>query len=364
MKTSKFIGIALAGTLLLASCYQPDVVMHTTITRNPWRPCEREITYSNVMPQQMRDSLWGKGNIKWSQPLPECLNTDAFVSTHTEIGENDTVSTTFSMPFKSTEEMSQQTPLQLNGTHLRSKASLKKQFRWFYTNYVFSETFYCVGDTFQLADTLYADKALISYWFTGEPNLVKGLSGAEASQKLSEIEPAINRWLNDNLLKVGFDYIVSHYDSIPAPPVSKERFIELHDSLITFIMFGADDLLDIKPEERLQAFFHSDAYNSFFDDETTLGKGLTDELSKQLNIFWFNVPYTLTMPGTVVDSGNGTLQPDGTIFYPFTGERLIPQDYTITATSRKTNLWACILSVLIILLAIGSLLYRRRRAKR
>ena len=45
--------------------------------------------------------------------------------------------------------------------------------------------------------------------------------------------------------------------------------------------------------------------------------------------------------------------------YPFTGERLIPQDYTITATSRKTNLWACILSVLIILLAIGSLLYRQ-----
>ena len=81
-----------------------------------------------------------------------------------------------------------------------------------------------------------------------------------------------------------------------------------------------------------------------------------------LNILWFNVPYTLTMPGTVVDSGNGTLQRDGTIFYPFTGERLIPQDYTITATSRKTNLWACILSVLIILLAIGSLLYRRRKS--
>ncbi len=191
--------------------------------------------------------------------------------------------TTFSMPFKSTEEMSQQTPLQLNGTRLRSKASLKKQFRWFYTNYVFSETFYCVGDTFQLADTLYADKALISYWFTGEPNLVKGLSGAEASQKLSEIEPAINRWLNDNLIKVGFDYIVSHYDSIPAPPVSKERFIELHDSLVQFIMAGSDDLLDIKPEERLQAFFHSDAYNSFFNDETTLGKGLTDELEALKN---------------------------------------------------------------------------------
>lgn len=361
MKTSKLLGIALAGTLLLASCYQPDVVMHTTITRNPWRPCEREITYSNVMPQQMRDSLWGKGNIKWSQPLPECLNTDAFVSTHTEIGENDTVSTTFSMPFKSIEEMSEETPLQLNGTRLRSKASLKKQFRWFYTNYVFSETFYCVGDTFQLADTLYADKALVSYWFTGEPNIVKGLSGAEASQKLSEIEPAINRWLNDNLLKVGFDYIVSHYDSIPAPPVSKERFIELHDSLVQFIMAGADDLLDIKPEERLRDFFRSDAYDAFFDDETSLGKGLNNELSKQLNIFWFNVPYTLTMPGTVVDAGNGTLQADGSILYPFTGERLIPKDYTIRATSRVTHIWAYILTLIIILLAIVSILYRKKR---
>lgn len=361
MKTSKLFGIALAGTLLLASCYQPDVVMHTTITRNPWRPCEREITYSNVMPQQMRDSLWGKGNIKWSQPLPECLNTDAFASTHTEIGENDTVSTTFSMPFKSIEEMSEETPLQLNGTHLRSKASLKKQFRWFYTNYVFSETFYCVGDTFQLADTLYADKALVSYWFTGEPNIVKGLSGAEASQKLSEIEPAINRWLNDNLLKVGFDYIVSHYDFIPAPSVSKERFIELHDSLVQFIMAGADDLLDIKPEERLREFFRSDAYDAFFDDDTPLGKGLNNELSKQLNIFWFNVPYTLTMPGKVIDTGNGILQADGSILYPFTGERLIPKDYTISATSRVTHIWAYILTLLIILLAIGSILYRKKR---
>ena len=129
MKTSKLLGITLIGTLLLSSCYQPDVVMHTTITDDSWWPCERKITYSNVMPQKMRDSLWAKEGVKWSQPLPECINTDAFMGSHTDIGEGDTVSTTFSMPFKSTEEMSQQTPLQLNGTHLRSKASLKKQFR-------------------------------------------------------------------------------------------------------------------------------------------------------------------------------------------------------------------------------------------
>ncbi len=361
MNTINSFGIALVGTILLSSCYQPDVVMHTTINQNPWHPCEREITYSNVMPKQMRDSVYGKTGLGWSQPVPECLNTDAFCSTRTEIGKDDTVSTTFWTPFKSIDEMSEQTPLQLNGTRLRSQAKLKKQFRWFYTKYVFSETFFCVGDTFQLSDTLYADKTLVSYWFTGEPNLVKGMSGAEASQKLGEIEPAINRWLNDNLLKVGFDYIVLHYDSIPAPSVRKERFVELHDTLVRFITAGADDLLDIKPEEKLRDFFHSNAYDDFFNDETNLGKGLTNELSKQLNIFWFNVPYLLTMPGKVIDTGNGTLQPDGSIRYTFTGERLIPKDYTITATSRVTNIWAYALTFVACL--IVALIAEKRKKK-
>jgi hypothetical protein len=111
----------------------------------------------------------------------------------------------------------------------------------------------------------------------------------------------------------------------------------------------------------MQSFFHSDAYAIFFDDETPCGKELNKELTNSLNILWFNVPYTLTMPGKVTDTGNGTLQPDGTVFYPFTGERLIPQDYVITATSHVTHIWAYILTLLIILIAIGSFLISKRR---
>jgi len=91
-----------------------------------------------------------------------------------------------------------------------------------------------------------------------------------------------------------------------------------------------------------------------------LGKGLTDELSKQLNIFWFNVPYTLTMPGKVIDTAGGILQPDGSILYPFTGERLIPKDYTIRATSKVTHIWAYLVTLTIIFIALGSILYRKK----
>ncbi|MBQ7462586.1 MAG: hypothetical protein IJS63_10145 [Bacteroidaceae bacterium] len=351
---------SLCATLLLfTSCYQPDVVMHTVVKGSG--DCAREVSYSNVMTKEDRDSLLGEHMCGWSQPMPECLNIDAFCKSQTVVGEGDTVTTTFTTPFSSAEEMCEKTPLQLNGTRLRSKAKLEKHFRWFYTEYTYTETFFCVGDTFKLAATDYADKDVVSYWFTGEPNLVQGLSGAEASQKLDEMEPFVNKWLNDNLFKVGFDFIVAHYDSIIEPPVSRECFVQLHDSLARHLLNGKEEIFEVEPAEAFRDFFHSDAYAMFFDDETPLGKQLNKEFMNRINILWFNVPYTLTMPGKVTDTGNGTLQPDGTIFYPFTGERLIPQDYTITATSRITHIWAYIVTLLIVLLAIGSYAYRRKQ---
>ena len=362
MKTSKSISrfALLWATLLLSSCYQPDVVMHTIIHGGFGKSCTREVSYSNVMSKQERDSLLGEHINGWSQPVPECLNIDAFCKSQTVVGEGDTVTTSFTCPFKSVEEMCEQIPLQLNGTRLRSHASLKKRFRWFYTEYAYTETFYCVGDTFKLPATDYADKAEISYWFTGQPNLIEGMSGAEASQKLSDMEPKITKWLNDNLFKVGFDFIVANYDSIANPPLSREQFIELHDSLANYLLAQENDILAINIEDALHDFFHSDAYGIFFDGESVESKELNKEFEKRLNIFWFNVPYTLTMPGKIINTGNGTLQADGTVFYLFTGERLIPQDYTITATSRVTHIWAYILTLLIILLAIGSYIYRKR----
>jgi hypothetical protein len=53
---------------------------------------------------------------------------------------------------------------------------------------------------------------------------------------------------------------------------------------------------------------------------------------------------------------------DGNVIrYRFSGERLLPHDYVISATSRITHVWAYVLTLLVILLAIGSFAYKRRR---
>jgi hypothetical protein len=217
-----------------------------------------------------------------------------------------------------------------------------------------------VADTFKLSPTDYADKDVVSYWFTGQPNLLEGLSGGQASEKISKMEPFVTRWINDNLFKMCFDYMVQHYDSIQNPPVSKEQFVALHDSLPIALLKDGQDIANVDPVEGFEKFFHSNAYAPFFDEENPLGKGLREELAHQLNIFWFSVSYSLSMPGTVVNPGTGVLK-DGIIYYPLTGERLIPGDYTISATSRVTNIWAYVVTLLILLIAIGTFVYRGRK---
>ena len=180
MKNVSSYLMLLVSAALCLSCQDQHVRLHTIINEDG--TCIRAVSYSNVMTQAQRDSAWGEGNIQWSQPMPECLNTNAFHDSHTDIGKGDTVTTTFRHLFDNVEEMAEQMPLMLNGSKLKSHAQLQRRFRWFYTEYDFTETIAGLADSFPLPFT---DAQLVSYWFTGEPNLIEGLTGAEAAERLS-----------------------------------------------------------------------------------------------------------------------------------------------------------------------------------
>ena len=102
-------------------------------------------------------------------------------------------------------------------------------------------------------------------------------------------------------------------------------------------------------------YYQSDAFTSW----ANLRDSLDRHYSKYSHILALSTAYDLVMPGKVMDVGMG-LYDGQVIHYRLTGERLIPGPYTIAATSRVTNIWAFIVTGLIILLAIGSFLFRKR----
>ena len=364
MKTGKLGGALILGAAILASCSdQSDIEMHTTI--NSDGTCTRIVSYSEVMPQEMRDSLWTDSSQRHAQPVPECLEISGFTYLYTQVGIGDTVTSVLTRDYNTVEEMSADIPLKLNGVRLQTTSSLTKRFRWFYTDYTFAEVFGNIADNFCIPLSDYVADDVASFWFTGQPDMLQNLSGAEAANRINPIESSVTNWLNDNIFQLNFDFIASHYDSVINPPTSREQFMAQRDSFKEFVMksdevlkFG--DILAADHEKLLKEFFHSNAYAPFFDEENPLGKGLSEELAHQLNIFWFSVSYSLSMPGTVVNPGTGVLK-DGIIYYPLTGERLIPGDYTISATSRVTNIWAYVVMSLILLIAIGSFIYRGKK---
>ena len=338
MKTIRLYAAIVFAAVALSSCDEQygDAKMHTTI--NSDGTCSRSIDFKTEF-----------------ETIPNGINLG---SDWVAIPDDDTARHAYVRNFDNVEQMSMAMPLRLNKKPLSSKATLEKRFRWFYTEYTFTEVFATIGGNFPLPPTNYADAEEVNYWFTGQPNLINGMNGAEAMERLSDLDSKMTNWFCDNVINSGLDYIYTHYDSIANPPVSREQFAQLHDSLATFIRNQSGKyILSYDSKKGFQEFFKSDAYSIFFSDSSYCAEGFRDHLVPVVNFTFLSVPYALTMPGKVTDPGNGILS-DSVITYTLSGERLIPADFTITATSRQTNIWAYVVTVIVILLAIGSWVWK------
>lgn len=264
--------------------------------------------------------------------------------------------------FSSVEEMAANPILSVYGEPVRSEASLKKTFKWFYTDYTFTETFMSWRDHFDIPITKYVSQDEASFMWTGYPDLVEGMTGIEMVEKLDEIQENLEYWEFSIILNCHFKLIGNNYDDISNPPVDRDVFTSLRDSVARFgYDNGYDEFSEVN--KLLKDYFISDAYNVFYSkngDFKDKYKAESDSIVYPVvNIIFLKAPYLLKMPGRVTDTGRGKLT-DGMIQYRFEGGFLVPGDYTISASSREANVWAFILSAAVILIALLNFFYRRK----
>ena len=374
MKTNIKIIAAMMLVLIMASCKNKDDRMLTVI--NADGTCSREYTFHStqqwlsIPPEEDYDSIvdktwersWsvlGADSVRYPVPLTEA-QLDSMQAQDLSKPLGNMLMVHVKKDYKSVEEMSAQI-YRAERSHLvkvegiKASSQLEKHFKWFYTDYTFTETFANEDSTLfpiPLSQFLSADTA--SFWFAGQPDLTRSLSGAEMKEMLDGIEKKVSQWSNANWFAEICKVISDHYDKVKNPPVSKERFISICDSLVMLpcVLNPKDSESVEEGFDLLHDVFQSDVYTEFL-------RSYEGGLGQYGGLLSFGNNYDLVMPGRVLDAGMGEYDGE-VIHYRLGGERMIPGDYTITATSRVTNVWAFIVTILVVLLAIGSFFYRRK----
>ena len=378
MKTSRFFSLlAMAG--LLASCSEQDIQMRTTIQRDG--SCWREVSFTadsatlvghpdaeTQLLLVLSDSVWVKtwgikgDTARHAYPM----TVRQYGKLHTSLPTNnvaDTLSIFAERGFSSVEEMAAAPIVLSAGMPLLPQASLTKRFRWFYTYYTYEETYLHQTQLlyYPLDKFLNDDEA--SYWFTGEPDLMQGYSPIEKKETYDMLEEQCDRWLVANYVAAAYDAVEfkgtgEMCDSLYDLSLDESAYRANRDSLVSYALdhqFSLGDDID-----SLFISYFGDGVSVPAFASSTIERKLDTCMNAIVELMSLKMDYWLVLPGKIVDAGTGILD-EGAVRYRLTGNRLIPHDYTITATSRAVNVWAFVVTILVILLAVVTLFLSPRR---
>ena len=315
MKTNRFYIIVVAVALLMTSCRNNDSQMLTIINEDG--TCSREMSfhpYPKEVMAQLNEPIessclhfgtdWQRTwSVAGDSVRHPCPMTEAQWDSLRRPEEN--VSNKILMHtkrnYQNVGEMSDSLT-SIVGHLFKATASLDKHFKWFYTDYTYKETLAITNieqifpiplDRFVSADTA-------SYWFTGQPNLAEGLTGAEQKELLDAIEAGISHWFSACTMSSICDFIANvHYDEVKNPPVSKEQFLALKDSIVMSPTVRNLDLFcNISQVSKIiKDFYHSDAYTPLFSDSTKWERRLETKYKSYEYLMMMAPQLVYVMPG-------------------------------------------------------------------
>ena len=234
----------------------------------------------------------------------------------------------------------------LNITPCKPSIIFKKEFRWFYTYYSYTETY----PPFSVLTKIPLDHYLTSeeqtLWFQGNDPAFQGKNGTELCDLLSKIEPKAYLWLNHNLFAESYAAI----DRLLPDHPFKNRFEAARDSIFRLNQ-DKYDALDAKLPEMLDNYFKTDYFSRHGQRIDSLDDPELNHKLDSLDLYEITFQYELLLPGKILSS-NTRQTTAGKLSWQLDAYRFLPQDYVMTAQSRAINVWAFALTALLLLTAL------------
>lgn len=376
MKKSSKLFVMIAFMVALLSSCQGDIEMLTIVNEDG--SCMREIVvaadrsllttgkYDNDDPRVARiedgwELYWGyKGGNK-RFPLP--MSVEKYDSISREVGPSravkDTVCVYARKEYASVEDMCAGSPMFFVDEQAGVDGSLDKEFRWFYTDYVFTEKFSSVADYFKVPVTDFMSEEEALYWFSGTPDLYAGKPTWRYYEMLEDLKGKADRWVFANMYYNILSGIADRYDMVVDPPVSKDEFIaQLGDVVKQLASYDTYKLEYSTARSIVSSHFGSDAYSPFINEEEWKKNDISSATPFDY-LFLFYYDESIVMPGRVIDAGGGMYK-DGVVAFKVDAGRFLLKDYEIKVTSRVVNVWAFIVTAALAAALCVAVIYRRR----
>ena len=378
-KSSRLFAMIAFMAVLLSSC-QGDLEMLTIINEDG--SCMREIRvegdrsllttgkYDNddLRVARIEDGwelYWGYKGDSTRFPIP--MSTEKFDSISREVGPSravkDTVCVYARKEYASVEDMCAGSPMFFADEQAGIDGSLDKEFRWFYTDYVFKEKFTSVADYFKVPVTDFMSEEEALYWFSGTPDLYAGKPIWRYYELLEDFKEKADRWVFANVYYKLLSGIADRYDMVVDPPVSKDEFIaQLGDVAKQLASCDTYKLEYTTARSIVSSHFGSDAYSPFINEDEWKKEELYEELDNYFGyLFLFYYDESIVMPGRVIDAGGGIYK-DGVVTFTVDAGRFLLNDYEIRVVSRVVNVWAFIVTAALASALFVAVVYRKRIA--
>lgn len=362
MKNYKILAAAVAMVAMLSAC-KDDIQMTTAILEDG--SCARMIAchVADTVKFAQTDSLphlHGLLSNGW-QYEKEMKNDSAFY--------------TFAKKFDDVEQMSNSLPLHVNGIPVQAVSGFRKSYNWFNVEYHFYESFALAENPFAIAYNDYLSTPEMSYWCIGTPELFAGLSGVQQKEALDKIESKFGLWVNANLAYDLVSSVIACYESAPIALPAKDTLQARQLDFVRYVSGKGPGKVFGKTIGLGDTELLNEAFSTYFlpEMEAAVMKrmydgewlALQDNFNERMNIYQslssLDVKYQLVMPGELTQQV-GPVSVNGNVAtFWLTGYNLLYDYYVIETTSHKSNPWAYGLLVVICLIALGSIVYVRKR---
>ena len=231
--------------------------------------------------------------------------------------------------------------------------SVSKKFGWFYTNYSFKAVYKKLKYEVPVPIANYLNKEEQILWTQGDMNNYKAFNGSEMSDYLNEISDKFFEWCSINYFEISLECIKKLTTGYDFDTDKENIYQEIRKAKI--------EDMDINPETvcKILDSFYKTKY--FSELNKANGEILENDFETAISIINHVgnvISYELVIPKNLLKTNAPIIHYD-TLIWKVDGMRLLFDDYSLLAEYRVANIWAFILSSLILIVAVGSLLWRK-----